>query len=231
MPRIELPNPYPQPVRYAVAIGVATASILLSYALIESSLRLDSAWMLAAVLIAAWFGGMGPGFAATVLCILGQALLRYPEGSWRIEGAEEWAGFTAFIIDAILVCVLFRSHYKFRAWRRVSPVTVSGGYWWTYDTTDPGSIELHSSTFPHITVTRTFSDWLRQIAKEDRQRVLQAIEEARETGKLQVSFHFVGNEGLRLIEMQGTHLPGSETMTAVCLEMGASVPDPQAFLR
>ena len=231
MQKMQLPNPYPSPVRYGTAVGVATLSIVLSTVLLRMGIRLESAWMLAAVTLAAWFGGLGPGLLSTALCFAGQMVLRYPEGSWRVEGTSEWIGLFAFLMNALLVSFLFRSHYRVRAWRKVSPVAVTGGYWWRYDIGGE-SVELSSPAFPHVTITRTYADWLRQIARQDRDRVEAAIHTALSSGQIDLQFHMILPEGAtRLVEMRGVRPEGKENgLLAVCLEMGAPTPDPQAFL-
>ncbi|WP_263410485.1 DUF4118 domain-containing protein [Terriglobus tenax] len=232
MHKLRLPNPYPLPFRYGLALAAAMVSIGLNALLVRHGIRMESAWMLSAVTVSAWFGGMGCGLLATLLCLLAQIFLRYPVGSMRVAGVSEWNGLAAFLTNALLISLLFRTYYRYRAWRRVSPVAITGGYWWRYDTSGE-SVELSSPEFPHITVTRTFPDWLRQVARNDRERVEDAVRAAVTTGHLDVQFHVVLPQGdIRLVEMRGVRPEGGEQgLMAVCLEMGASTPDPQAFLR
>lgn len=231
MQKIRLPNPYPGSVRYGAAIGLATFSIVFSALLLQKGIRLESPWMLTAVAIAAWFGGSGPGLLSTALCFAGQVLLRYPEGSWRVEGKSEWIGLTAFLLNALLISFLFRSRFRVRAMRKVASVTITGGYWWRYDINGK-NIELNSPAFPYIVLTRPYIDWLHNIARHDRKRVEGAIQSALSNGKIDLQFHMIlPNGSTRLVEMRGVLSEGQRSgILAVCLEMGTSFPDPRAFL-
>jgi PAS domain S-box-containing protein len=60
-----------------------------------------------AVIVAAWFGGRGPGFASTALSTLGiQFLLIEPRYSFAIAHREAVAGLALFVVVASLISVL-----------------------------------------------------------------------------------------------------------------------------
>ena len=231
MQRILPPNHYPGLTRYGAAVGLATLSIIFSTFLLHKGIRLESPWMLTSVTIAAWFGGLGPGLLSTTLCFTGQVLLRYPEGTWRVEGQSEWIGLTAFLMNDLLISFLFRSDFLVRAWRKISRLKVTGGYWWQYDIKGK-SIELNSPSFPHLTITRPYSEWLRQVVRHDRERVEAAIQSGLSSGQIDLQFHMIlPGGGTRLVEMRGVLSEDKENrLLAVGVEMGTSFPDPLAFL-
>ena len=60
-----------------------------------------------AVIVAAWFGGRGPGFASTALSTLGtQFLLLEPRYSFAIAHREAVAGLALFVVVGSLISVL-----------------------------------------------------------------------------------------------------------------------------
>ncbi|MHB1022619.1 MAG: PAS domain-containing protein [Acidobacteriaceae bacterium] len=236
MPEIELPEPYPTSVRFGAAIVCSVFSIALSLFLIHMRLHLHSGFMLTAIVISAWFGGARPGFLALVICAVAQVLLRPPIGVFVIHGDSAWTGFIVFLMNSLIICMLFQRRFVWRMWERIFPVAVTGGWWWSLDPKDAGSVEMGSPAFPYVSVSRSYHTWLEQIHPDDRSRVEGAIKEALNSGQLRIAFHTVQKNGeIRKVSMSGIKVPSQSTpegrLTAICLEVGASVPSPLAFLQ
>ncbi len=103
----------PRPVRssrrlgYAVAFGAVLGAVLLKVAL--GSLigaNYSFVFLFAAVLVSAWFGGLGPGLGATILCTLvALYFARTPRPGLPAE-ASFYARLAIFIIEALVVSLL-----------------------------------------------------------------------------------------------------------------------------
>jgi hypothetical protein len=232
MTRISLPNPYPWPTRYGVGLAAAIVTTSASAVLLHRGLHLESGIMLIGVIFAAWFGGTDAGFLCLGLNMVAQIFLRKPYGSWAVQGSQQQLGLILFLIDAVLICLLFRGRLTVRAWRKVSPGMVTGGWWWKYDATGEGTVELSSPAFPHLAVTRTYWSWLQQVSQEDRDRIESEVRKSMVTGRIDTEFHVKTDAGeVRQIFMSGLRIDRRiQGLTAVCIELGANNADPQAFL-
>ncbi len=236
MATIALPEPHPILVRYSAAVVFSILAISLTALLVGYGLRMHSGFMLTAIVFSAWFGGARPGFLSLGICMAAQLFLRQPIGSFVISGRGQWAGLIVFVLNASIICVFFQKRFVWNMWERVSPVAVTGGWWWKLDPAGGGSVEIGSPAFPHIALTRSYDTWLDEIHPDDRVTVVKAISEALDTGQLNIAFHTVLRTGeIRRVSMTGLRLDGQSKengrLTAVCLEVGASVPSPMAFLQ
>jgi two-component system cell cycle sensor histidine kinase/response regulator CckA len=95
-------------VRYGVAVFAALAALVVRIAL-DPVLGAHSPYLPStlAVMVAAWFGGRGPGFAATAFSTLGiQFFLIEPRFSFAIAHREAVAGLALFVVVASLISVL-----------------------------------------------------------------------------------------------------------------------------
>ena len=94
--------------RYGVAGIAALAALGVRWAL-DPVLGVHSPYLASAlaVIVAAWFGGRGPGFASTALSTLGtQFLLLEPRYSFAIAHREAVAGLALFVVVGSLISVL-----------------------------------------------------------------------------------------------------------------------------
>jgi len=101
--------------------GVAVALVLLAFALrwaifghLDS--RLPFAFFLVAVMVAAWYGGLGPGMLAAVGGLLvGDYFFLPQHGAYAALGDAERTVITLYAINATLIVVLMESlHAKIR---------------------------------------------------------------------------------------------------------------------
>lgn len=127
-PRRETPPPaggLPQPVGRPRArlerYGVAVALVLLAFALRwvifgHLDTRLPFAFFLVAVMVAAWYGGLGPGMLAAVGGLLvGDYFFLPQHGAYAALGDAERTVITLYAINATLIVVLMESlHAKIR---------------------------------------------------------------------------------------------------------------------
>jgi hypothetical protein len=226
MAKIKIPETHPLWLRYAAAVGAALAASFVSWCLVHAGLRMHSSLMLTAVVVMAWFGGFGPGLLTLLLTIPAQALLREPSDSWRIEGAASWAGFVIYLVNAMVICILFRKRYLQRVRTTVSPVAVTGGWMWKLDPQDGGTVETHSPEFPNLSATRTLAMWMETVHPEDRALLQRQIQQAFEQGRLTAKFHVVREDGeIRLVSMFGVRMEDKATshsyLVATCIEIGS----------
>jgi hypothetical protein len=225
MPHIKLPERHPVWLRYAVALGSSLSGTLITYALVRSGLHMHSGFMLTAVVVAAWFGGFGPGLLSFALGLPGQILLRDPIGAWNIHGRNGWAGFWIYCLNSLIVCVVCRKRYRRAVNTEVSPTAVTGGGMWKLDPSDQGTVEISSPEFPHLSVSRTLASWLDTVHPEDRTQVEQGIQAALRSGRLELTFHSVRADGeVRRVSMLGVKMQGEDgtaaCLVAACLEVG-----------
>jgi hypothetical protein len=230
MPKIKLPERHPAWLRYAVALGVSLLSTLLTYALVRSGLRLHSGFMITAVVVAAWFGGFGPGLLSLVFGMPGQILLRDPVGLWQIHGTSGWAGLWIYCLNSFIICLVCRRRYTRRVNMEVSAATVTGGGMWKLDPSDEGTVEIYSPEFPHLSACRTLTNWLETVHPADRPQVEQRIQAALGSGRLELTFHSVREDGeVRRVSMTGVKMQGeadtAACLVAACLELGYADPD------
>ncbi len=92
--------------RYVVAIFVTIAAILLTVAtpLVSGAPFL---LLLVAILIGTWYGGLGPGLAATALAaVAGLDIAESPFGSFTLTEPDSIARFSLFLVSALIVFVI-----------------------------------------------------------------------------------------------------------------------------
>jgi K+-sensing histidine kinase KdpD len=96
------------PMRYGVACGVVLAAFLLRLTLFGGlDTRLPFGFFLIAVMLAAWYGGLGPGLFVTVAGLLLGGLFFLPRtGVTGAMGEAERTGILVFIVNAALVSFL-----------------------------------------------------------------------------------------------------------------------------
>lgn len=116
-----LAQPYGRPRARLERYGVAVALVLLAFALrwaifghLDS--RLPFAFFLVAVMVAAWYGGLGPGMLAAVGGLLvGDYFFLPQHGAYAALGDAERTVITLYAINATLIVVLMESlHAKIR---------------------------------------------------------------------------------------------------------------------
>lgn len=223
---VKLPERHPWWLRYATSLLATFLASSGTLALAENGLHMHSSLMMTAVVISAWFGGMGPGLLALVLTIPGQIYLREPLHFWSIQGRAGWAGFLLYLANAFIVCMLFRLRYWQRVHTEVSPVAVTGGWMWKFDPADGGTVETHSPEFPNMSATRTLRLWLEKVHPGDRKALEEQIQAALSTGRLTAKYRALRDDGeIRAVSMFGVRVEDQRTsevyLVATCLEVGA----------
>ncbi len=211
--------------RCGVALLATSLGTFLTYGLTHFGVRMHSGFMLTAVVVAAWFGGLWPGLLSFVFGIPGQILLRDPIGSWQIHGKTGWAGFWVYVVNSLVICFLFRKRYIRRIRTEVSPAAVTGGWIWKFDPLNEGTVEINSPEFPHLSVTRTFAMWLETVHPKDRAAVERGVDQGLRSGELQLTFHAVREDGeIRKVSMLGVKSEaervGAPILIATCIEVG-----------
>jgi K+-sensing histidine kinase KdpD len=94
--------------RYGVACGVVLAAFLLRLTVFGSlDTRLPFGFFLVAVMVVAWYGGLGPGlFAATAGLLLGGYFFLPRAGSAMVMGEAERTAILVYVTNAALVSFL-----------------------------------------------------------------------------------------------------------------------------
>jgi len=94
--------------RYGVACGVVLAAFLLRLTFFGSlDTRLPFGFFLVAVMVVAWYGGLGPGlFAATAGLLLGGYYFLPRTGSAMVIGEAERTAILVYVTNAALVSFL-----------------------------------------------------------------------------------------------------------------------------
>ena len=117
-------RPKPRPAglaRYGAAVGVVAAAFLLRWALFgHLDNRLPFAFFLPAAMIAAWYGGMGPGLlAAGAGLLLGDFFFLPPHTALGPLGDAERTVITVYAITSTLAVMLIESlHIRIRRLER-----------------------------------------------------------------------------------------------------------------
>lgn len=109
-----MPRPTPLQ-RYAVAIGVVLLAFGLRYGLYGTlDHRLPFAFFLPATIIAAWYGGLGPGlFAAVAGLLLGDYFFLPRHQTGTVMGEAERTGIGLYAVNCALIVLLFwRLHMR-----------------------------------------------------------------------------------------------------------------------
>jgi K+-sensing histidine kinase KdpD len=105
-------------VRYGAAVALVTIAFLLRYILSgDLSNRLAFAFFLPAAMLAAWFGGMGPGFLAAVTgLLLGDFFFLPPHHAWGPIGDAERLALSVYSITSTIAVILMESlHARIRS--------------------------------------------------------------------------------------------------------------------
>src|SRR5918995_4997282 len=96
--------------RYGVAVLVVGVALLVKLLLDPLTVQ-DTPFLLVfgAIIVSAWYGGLGPGLLATGLSALAtDYFFLGPKGSFTGFGPELF-DLTAFVLEGVLVCVLTAS--------------------------------------------------------------------------------------------------------------------------
>ena len=102
--------------RYGVAVGSSVAALLLTDALPNRIEQHVSALFFAAVMLSAWYGGLGPGLLATTLCTFFRWYFLIPPVSSVEEAINESIRLTLFV--AVAVVISYLNEARKRAERR-----------------------------------------------------------------------------------------------------------------
>jgi K+-sensing histidine kinase KdpD len=103
--------------KYAVAIGVVAVAFALRYKLYGTlDHRLPFAFFLPATIIAAWYGGLGPGLLAAVAgLLLGDYFFLPRHASGDPMGEPERTAIALYAVNCALIVLLFwRLHMRVR---------------------------------------------------------------------------------------------------------------------
>lgn len=101
--------------KYAAAAGVVLIAFLLRYSLYGTlDHRLPFAFFLPATIIAAWFGGLGPGlFAAVAGLLLGDYFFLSKHDSGDAMSEPERTAIGLYAMNSVLIVILFwRLHMR-----------------------------------------------------------------------------------------------------------------------
>jgi PAS domain S-box-containing protein len=94
--------------RYAVAVFATALAFALTLGLESVMARNPFLFFVVAVVVSAWFGGLGPGLLSSALSALGSLyFLRSPAYSVFASGAEEGARLSVFLFVAIVINAAF----------------------------------------------------------------------------------------------------------------------------
>jgi two-component system sensor histidine kinase/response regulator len=95
--------------RYAVAIAAVATAFAIRYGVYGTlDNRLPFAFFTSATLIAAWYGGLGPGLLAAVAgLLLGDFFFLPPRQEGQAFGEVERTGIGIYAMNAALIVVLF----------------------------------------------------------------------------------------------------------------------------
>lgn len=107
---------FPSPLqRYSVALGVVLLAFALRYGLYGTlDHRIPFGFFLSATIIAAWYGGLGPGlFAAVAGLLLGDYFFLPRHGPGTVMGEAERTGIGLYAMNCALIVLLFwRIHMR-----------------------------------------------------------------------------------------------------------------------
>jgi K+-sensing histidine kinase KdpD len=106
--------------RYGISVALVALALALRWAIFgHLDNRLPFAFFLVAVMIAAWYGGLGPGMLAAVAgLLLGDYFFLPQHGAYAALGDAERAAITLYAINATLIVVLMESlHARIRKLR------------------------------------------------------------------------------------------------------------------
>ena len=92
---------------YGVAIAVVTAALAVKYLFTDLGSEHPFVLLPAAVIVAAWYGGRGPGLLAAVIAALGADILFLPPAGLAILGDDLFA-LVALLVEAILIVEVAR---------------------------------------------------------------------------------------------------------------------------
>jgi two-component system sensor histidine kinase/response regulator len=107
---------FPSPLQtYSVAIGVVLLAFVLRYGLYGTlDHRIPFGFFLSATIIAAWYGGLGPGlFAAVAGLLLGDYFFLPRHATGTVMGEAERTAIGLYALNCALVVLLFwRLHMR-----------------------------------------------------------------------------------------------------------------------
>jgi len=108
LPRVRTARPLPR-VAYAIAVAGVAVAFVLRWAIYGSlDTRLPFAFFLPAAMVAAWYGGLGPGLlAAGMGLLLGDYFFLPPHVAWGPLGEAERTSITIYALTSTLAVVLF----------------------------------------------------------------------------------------------------------------------------
>jgi PAS domain S-box-containing protein len=117
-------------VRYGVAVATVALALLLTLALWPVTDHAPFAFSFAAVMVSAWYGGLGPGLCAIALAVLGSIyFLLPPFHSFFVDRVDNLIRLGLFVLVALLINVLNaqrrRAEENERAQREYFQVTLA----------------------------------------------------------------------------------------------------------
>ena len=93
--------------RYIAAAGAVAASLLFRYALRESfGLKVPYLQFYPAVILAAWYGGLGPGIVATGLSALAAMYFLLPPAGYAVGNPADQLSLAVFIGTGVVIAWL-----------------------------------------------------------------------------------------------------------------------------
>src|SRR4051794_33331718 len=97
----------PGPLAYAVAVAASLTALLISLALEPRLGERSFVLLFAAVMLSAWYGGLGPGLVATGLCGLAlDYFFELPLNSFRVTSVATGLRLAVFVMVALLISSL-----------------------------------------------------------------------------------------------------------------------------
>ncbi|QDU62000.1 Signal transduction histidine-protein kinase BarA [Planctomycetes bacterium Pan216] len=102
---------------YSIAVLGVVAAVLWKYALTDYTVLEESPFLLFAgsVMLAAWFGGLGPGLVALALSsVIGLYLDVSPDEDFRLNNLGEGIRLGTFFVEGLFICVLCEAMYRSR---------------------------------------------------------------------------------------------------------------------
>src|SRR3954464_211422 len=92
--------------RYAVALLASALALLLTWLLQPFMQRSLVLWFFAAIVIGAWYGGLGPGLLITMIASLSIGYFFIPPFTSLVVGAEDLLRLGVFVLVALLISSL-----------------------------------------------------------------------------------------------------------------------------
>ena len=110
--------------RYAVAIGALAAALLFRY-LVRDSLGFKVPYLqfYPAIIVAAWFGGLGPSVATTVLAMMAAMYLFLPPAGFAVGDASDQLSLGVFVATGLVISWLNHRLHVTEAAHRTAAAT------------------------------------------------------------------------------------------------------------